>query len=149
MDREFKDRVIAELRERVRTDRSPGEWLCKVLRDNVKTYNWVGIYVVKGDKLVLDCFAGEKTEHEQITIGDGLCSLAIVKDSTVNEPEVKKNSAYLACFPSTESEIVVPIRKNGKPVGEIDIDSDTRAAFSKEDEIFLSEIADILSVSLG
>ena len=148
MDSQFMDHVISELKERVRTGRSPREWLCRFLRDNVEKYNWVGIYLVREDKLVLDCFSGEKTEHQQITIGEGLCSLAIVKDSTVNEPEVKKNSTYLACFPSTESEIVVPIRKNGKPVGEIDIDSDTRAAFSKEDEEFLAKIAEIISSSI-
>ena len=57
----------------------------------------------------------------------------------------EQGSAYLACFPSTNSEIVVPVRINGVPIGEIDVDSDTKDAFGMKDESFLSEIADKLS----
>jgi putative methionine-R-sulfoxide reductase with GAF domain len=55
------------------------------------------------------------------------------------------DNRYLACFVSTRSEIVVPIKKDGKIVGEIDIDSDKIGAFTIKDKIFLEKIADMLS----
>ena len=59
--------------------------------------------------------------------------------------DVHSASRYLACFVTTKSEIVVPIKKQGKIVGEIDIDSDKRNAFTNEDKIFLEKVADMLS----
>lgn len=119
--------------------------VCSFLMHNVDTYNWVGIYIVQGDSLKLHSFAGEETEHVNIRIGDGLCSLAVLKNATVNEPDVKSNTEYLACFPGTESELVVPIMHGGKSVGEIDIDSDTKAAFGMKDEKLMAVIAEHLS----
>lgn len=121
------------------------EFVCKGLMKVNRNYNWVGIYVVNGKKLVLDTFAGEKTEHEVISLGDGLCSQAIVRNAIINEPDVRKNSEYLACFPSTRSELVVPIRDGDLPIGELDLDSDTGSAFRREDEEFLAEVADRIS----
>jgi len=59
---------------------------------------------------------------------------------------VHKDSRYLACFVSTKSEIVVPIKKDGKIVGEIDIDSDKPAAFTSKDSAFLEKIAELISI---
>jgi GAF domain-containing protein len=58
---------------------------------------------------------------------------------------VNSDPRYLACFPSTRSEIVVPIAYQGKVVGEIDIDSDRPAAFSAEDRTFLERVALLIS----
>jgi GAF domain-containing protein len=91
---------------------------------------------------MLKNFSGDETEHKKIKIGDGLCSLAVLRNEIVNEKDVKSNKTYLACFPSTNSEIVVPVRMQGEPIGEIDVDSDTKNAFGVRDESFLSEIAD-------
>ena len=117
--------------------------VCDRLRD-FHNYDWVGIYVLRKDKLVLDAYNGEETEHGIITLGDGLCSMAIVQDAIINEKDVKSNGKYLACFPTTNSELVVPIRHDGKPVGEIDIDSDKPGAFSKEDEEFVMQIGELI-----
>ena len=121
------------------------KWICDQLRKRFNHYDWTGIYVLKGETLELAAYSGEKTEHEVIPLGEGLCSLAIVRDSVVLEPDVKSNSEYLACFPSTNSEIVVPIRRDGLPVGEIDIDSDTRDAFTEKDREFLVALSDLIS----
>ncbi len=126
-------------------DESVLQFVCDLLRREDSRYNWVGFYIVKGEELVLDAFSGEETEHVRIKIGDGLCSLAVLKNETVNEADVKSNTTYLACFPSTASEIVVPVRIGDKPIGEIDIDSDTKSAFGMKDEQFLSEIANLVS----
>lgn len=110
----------------------------------IDRYNWVGIYVVRKGKLVLDSYRGEKTEHEVITVGAGLCGLAITEDAVINERDVKGNALYLSCFPSTKSELVVPIRHGGKPIGEIDVDSDTINAFTREDENFLEKVSSMI-----
>jgi len=58
--------------------------------------------------------------------------------------DVSKDGRYLACFVSTRSEIVVPIKKKGVVVGEIDIDSDVPDAFSESDVVFLEKVAGML-----
>lgn len=123
--------------------------VCEFLKEGIDTYDWVGIYVVEGDSLKLHSYSGEETEHVKIKIGDGLCSLAVLRNETVNEPDVKSNSEYLACFPSTESELVVPVMHEGKAVGEIDIDSDTKAAFGMRDEKLMAVLADRISSAVA
>lgn len=121
------------------------DFVCKGLMEIDRNYNWVGIYVLKDSKLVLEAYSGENTEHEIISLGEGLCSQAIVTNAVVNEADVKGNSKYLACFPSTKSELVVPIRDGNIPIGEIDVDSDTLSAFSREDEEFIVHVAKLIS----
>ncbi len=145
MDNDTAKSFLEELKNRIRSGTAINQWICDELKNRFPDYNWVGIYLLADGKLHLDTYAGEKTEHEVITLGEGLCSLAVVRDQIVNEPDVKGNNTYLACFPSTNSEIVVPIRVNGTVIGEIDIDSDKKDAFSKSDETFLDEVAGIIS----
>ena len=59
--------------------------------------------------------------------------------------DVSADERYLACFPSTSSEIVVPIAYEGQVVGEIDIDSDRPAAFGHDDRVFLERVALLIS----
>ncbi len=136
---------ITDLRKKISKGSASGQWVCDELRRRFESYNWTGIYLLKEEKLVLSAYSGEKTDHEVIPLGEGLCSLAIVKDQVVLEPDVKSNTEYLACFPSTNSEIVVPIRLDGRAIGEIDIDSDAGDAFSERDKSFLTEIAKLIA----
>lgn len=116
------------------------------LYENFEKYNWVGIYIVKENDLILGPWRGEHaTEHTKIPIGKGICGSAAQSGRTEIIPDVNEDKRYLACFVSTRSEIVVPIKKNLKIVGEIDIDSDMPNAFSKQDAFFLEKIADMLS----
>ena len=69
------------------------------------------------------------TEHARIPIGQGICGAAAASGRTEIVDDVNADDRYLACFPSTRSEIVVPIAYEGRVVGEIDIDSDRPAAF--------------------
>lgn len=117
-----------------------------LLRENFEAYSWVGIYLVKGDDLVLAAYAGEgETEHVKIPIGQGICGLAAKEGETIVVPDVNKDPRYLMCFPSTRSEIVVPIRSGAKVLGEIDIDSDRLSAFAENDRNFLEEVAEVLA----
>ncbi|MHB8552625.1 MAG: GAF domain-containing protein [Thermoplasmataceae archaeon] len=145
-----RERFIIEVERRINDEL---DLLMQFICDNLSMvnslYNWTGIYVLRNGKLKLQAFCGKETEHVEITLGDGLCSLAITTDEVVNEPEVKLNTRYLACSPETESELVVPIRYNGKPIGELDIDSDTKNAFKPQDEEYLLKLCDMISARIG
>jgi len=109
------------------------------------SYSWVGIYLVEGEYLVLGPWKGRQaTEHTKISIGDGVCGSAAQSGKTEVVADVSKDARYLACFVSTRSEIVVPIKKKGVVAGEIDIDSDVSNAFSESDVVFLEKVADML-----
>lgn len=108
-------------------------------------YSWVGIYIIRDNLLVLGPWRGEQaTEHTHIPIGKGVCGSAARSGKTEVVDDVNMDDRYLACFTSTKSEIVVPITKNDKIVGEIDIDSDQPAAFTDNDIVFLEKISDML-----
>jgi L-methionine (R)-S-oxide reductase len=116
------------------------------LYEHFDTYSWVGIYLVEGKYLVLGPLRGKQaTEHTKIPIGMGICGSAAQSGKTELVPDVSSDPRYLSCFVSTRSEIVIPIMKNGKVIGEIDIDSDVLDAFDKQDVAFLEKIADMLA----
>jgi GAF domain-containing protein len=113
-----------------------------VLHDEFENYSWIGIYLVEGDDLVLGPWNGpEATEHVRIPVGQGICGAAAATGETEIVDDVNADERYLACFPSTRSEIVVPIAREGRVVGEIDIDSDRPAAFGDDDRDFLQRVA--------
>ncbi len=122
----------------------------KLLRSEVPHYNWVGIYMTHGSDLLLKAWDGpEATEHTRIKIGEGICGLAARRKQTIIVGDVSQEPDYIECFPNTRSEIVVPIFKDkdkkGKVIGEIDIDSDTPAAFDGRDIELLEKAAELLS----
>jgi GAF domain-containing protein len=127
-----------------------------LLHERFERYSWVGFYLVEGDDLVLAAWRGPReTEHVRIRIGDGICGAAAASGTTEIVDDVEGDSRYIACFPSTRSEIVVPILAPG-PVGdegdrvrgEIDIDSDEPAAFDEGDRVFLEHVARMVSTRL-
>lgn len=122
------------------------ELVCATLYEGFDHYSWVGIYVVEGDELVLSAWSGpEETEHKRIAVGEGICGLAARTGRTEVVPDVSARPEFIACFPSTSSEIVVPIRSPDGVIGEIDIDSDWLDAFDERDRVFLEEVAAMLS----
>jgi GAF domain-containing protein len=117
-----------------------------LLHDRVEHYSWVGIYLVEGDDLVLGPWKGpEATEHVRIPVGQGVCGAAAASGKTEIVDDVNADPRYLACFASTRSEIVVPISREGRVVGEIDIDSDQPAAFGDADREFLERVAESIA----
>ena len=117
-----------------------------VLHDRFSHYSWIGIYLVEGSDLVLGPWKGpEATEHVRIPIGQGICGAAAATGRTEVVDDVNADPRYLACFPSTRSEIVVPIAYEGRVVGEIDIDSDAPSAFTDDDRVFLERVATLIS----
>ena len=112
-----------------------------ILYKSFDKYSWIGIYIVCGNDLILGPWRGQQaTEHTKIPIGKGVCGSAAKSGETETVPYVNKDERYLACFVSTRSEIVVPIKRNGKVIGEIDIDSEIPNAFDEEDVKFLEKL---------
>lgn len=117
-----------------------------VLHERFPHYDWIGIYWVEGDDLVLGPWIGpEPTEHTRIPIGTGVCGAAAASGQTEIVPDVDADPRYLSCFASTRSEIVVPVFDGAEVVGEIDIDASDLDAFDATDARFLEEVAALLA----
>ena len=121
--------------------------ICKLLMNNVPHYDWVGFYFADRSKreLVLGPFVGDPTEHVRIPFGKGICGQTAERKATFIVQDISKETNYLSCSPKVQSEIVVPILKNGEIVGELDIDSHTLSPFMEEDRKFLENVCEIVS----
>ena len=118
------------------------------LKDVMTHYTWVGVYFLEGDELVLGPYRGKPSPHTRIPLGRGICGAAATERATIVVDDVNADPRYLACSIETQSEIVVPITRNGVVLGEIDIDSDARAAFGEQDRELLEAVAANLSEKL-
>lgn len=125
---------------------SAAQRVVELLHERFPHYDWAGIYWVDENDLVLGPWIGpQATEHTRIPIGIGVCGAAAASGQTQIVPDVSVDARYLACFPTTRSEIVVPIFAEGAVVGEIDIDGSDLNAFSETDARFLEEVAALLA----
>ena len=126
------------------TFREKCQSICGCLREDPR-YDWVGIYWLKGKELILGPWSGRKaTEHTTIPVSEGICGAAVREGKTIIVDDVSKDPRYLSCFLETRSEIVTPIRKKGKIIGEIDVDGKDVAAFNDDDRKFLEALADYI-----
>jgi len=118
----------------------------QVLRESSDHFDWVGIYLVRENDLVLEAYAGDdETEHLRIPIGQGICGSAAKEGATIVVPDVSKDPRYLMCFAATRSEIIVPIKGAKGVLGEIDIDSSRLSAFNENDRETLEGAASLLA----
>ena len=139
-----------QLRDKVRniiekgSDRNQILYLVsQLLHDEVPAYDWVGFYLADPEKdreLILGPYVGKPTEHIRIPFGSGICGQSAETLKTFLVEDVSKEDNYLACSPTVQSEIVVPILKDGKFVAELDIDSDDLGGIGSEDRRILEEI---------
>lgn len=124
--------------------------ICKLLKDNIDHYDWVGFYFKNEDKeeLKLRTYVGEKTDHVIIPFGKGICGQVAISNENFIVPDVQAQNNYIACSLTVKSEIVIPLFKNGENIGQIDIDSEGLDPFTEKDERFLEfvnqEVAKIL-----
>lgn len=105
-------------------------------------------YMLHGDTLVLEAYAGRATEHTSIPVGRGVCGTAVASGEDQNVPDVTAVGHYLACNPFTKSELVVLIRRGDAILGQLDIDSDVPAGFGDREHAAVKEVADGLAVLL-
>jgi len=117
--------------------------ICNLLKRSVPHYDWVGFYLIDPEnkrELVLGPFAGEPTEHVRIRLGRGICGQAAEREETLLVQDVNEETNYLSCSPFVRSEIVVPIFKDAKILGELDIDSHAISPFTDSDRKFLENV---------
>jgi len=121
---------------------------CKLLKDKVYHYDWVGFYLLDAQKsiLILDSYFGKSTEHTVIPVGKGVCGQVAENSMLKIVQDVSKEGNYIACSIDVQSEIVVPVLKDGQFVAEIDIDSHSPSPFTVADEEFLTSVCRKLSV---
>ena len=120
-----------------------------ILKAGLPDYTWVGIYLLEGDELVLGPFRGKPSPHSRIPLNKGICGAAASTKETIVVDDVDADPRYLACSLDTRSEIVVPILDGGTVLGELDIDSDKKAAFGPADREMLEGIARFLATRLA
>ena len=120
-----------------------------LLKDGMRDYTWVGIYLLSGTELVLGPYVGTPSPHTRIPLGRGICGAAATEKATIVVDDVNADPRYLACSIETRSEIVVPIMMGARVLGEIDIDSDKPAAFGRADRALLEPIASLLAERLS
>ncbi len=143
------DGILAELRRFAETanDLTALQQFCvDIIARRLPGYDWVGFYMLDPDDanvLVVGPYHGAPTEHIRIPLTEGICGAAVAQGETVVIEDVSADPRYLACSLETKSEIVVPIRANGKIVGEIDIDSHKLVAFDADDRSFLESGAEV------
>lgn len=105
--------------------------------------NWAGFYLMENGGLVLGPFQG-KTACIEIPVGKGVCGTAVERRETVLVKNVHEFPGHIACDSASNSEIVVPVRKNGEVIGVLDIDSPLLGRFTEEDRAGLEEFVRIL-----
>ena len=95
--------------------------------------NWLGIYVLRGDELVLGPFQG-KPACVRLVPGSGVCGTAAATRRTQRIADVHQFDGHVACDADSRSELVVPLICNGELLGVLDIDSPTPDRFSETDQ---------------
>ena len=105
--------------------------------------NWAGFYLLEGDRLVLGPFQG-KTACIEIPLGRGVCGVAAAEDRTLVVEDVHCFRGHIACDSASNSEIVVPLRRNGRVVGVLDLDSPVKNRFTETDRAGLEAFAALL-----
>lgn len=117
--------------------------LSALLKEAFPKISWVGFYLVKDDKLVLGPFQG-KVACTSISMGKGVCGAAALKRETIIVPDVHHFPGHIACDGGSNSEIVLPLIKNNKLVGVLDLDSYQYNAFSPVDKKHLEKMLHFL-----
>jgi putative methionine-R-sulfoxide reductase with GAF domain len=117
------------------------------LHEQEPAFDWVGVYFVDGDTLVLGPFRGEPTEHERIPVGVGVCGAVAVSGQTEVVPDVRQRPGHLVCDVNTRSEVVAPIVRDGRVLGVLDIDSNKPDAFGEREVQLVEEAAREIAAS--
>jgi GAF domain-containing protein len=123
--------------------------VCQKLQSRFSSFDWVGVYrLEEAGSLVLTCQLGAPTPHVRLDVSTGICGAAVREGMTLNVPDVSADPRFIACSTKTRSELVVPVRDtSGHIVAEIDVDSDSSAAFGAEEIKAVEEAARALGLT--
>lgn len=114
-----------------------------LLNQALRDINWVGFYLCQDGKLVLGPFQG-KTACIEIPFGRGVCGTAVAKDETQLVYDVHQFPGHIACDSASNSEIVIPLHKDGAVAAVLDIDSPLVGRFTEADKTGLELLVPVL-----
>ena len=114
-----------------------------LLHLSLEEINWAGFYLTEGEELILGPFQG-KPACIRIPFGKGVCGTAAQTDTVQRIDNVHLFAGHIACDGASNAEIVIPLHKNGKVVGVLDIDSPVFHRFSETDQQILEQFCRIL-----
>ena len=115
--------------------------------NSLQDVSWAGFYLVRDGKLILGPFQG-KIACTEIKFGKGVCGTTAEKKETIIVKNVHEFPGHIACDSESNSEIVVPIFKNGELYGVLDLDSKKLERFDEKDKILLESMVKILEKKL-
>lgn len=110
----------------------------------VERLNWAGFYILRGDELVLGPFQGLPACN-RIKIGNGVCGRAVATREVQLVPDVHQFPGHIACDAASNSELVVPIIKEDKVYGVLDLDSPEKERFTELEKEYFIKFVDILN----
>ena len=114
------------------------------LKQTFDKINWAGFYMFDGEKLYLGPFQG-KVACTQIDLGKGVCGTSALRRKTIIAGDVNKFPGHIVCDSDSKSEIVIPLIKNNKLLGVLDLDSASFNAFDETDKKYLEDICNFLT----
>ncbi|MBY6050893.1 GAF domain-containing protein [Cytobacillus firmus] len=118
-----------------------------LLNQFLERTNWVGFYLIEEGELVLGPFQGLPA-CVRIPLGKGVCGTAAEQMATVLVEDVHQFPGHIACDAASQSEIVIPLVKEGKLLGVLDIDSPEKNRFDALDQKYLEDFSEVLVSSL-
>ncbi len=104
-----------------------------LLYAGIPDINWLGIYVLRDQELVLGPFQG-LAACVRIPLGQGACGTAAQRNETLRVDNVNEFAGHIVCDPASKSEIVVPLSIHGELIGVLDIDSPKPSRFGASDQ---------------
>ena len=110
-----------------------------LIYDSLEQVNWAGFYIMQDGKLILGPFQG-KVACTQIEVGKGVCGTAVSTGKTQRVDDVHLFEGHIACDSASNSELVIPVYKDGEIFGVLDIDSPIKGRFREEDQTGLEAL---------
>jgi L-methionine (R)-S-oxide reductase len=117
--------------------------MCALLYQALPDVNWAGFYFLQEGELVLGPFQG-KVACVRIALGRGVCGTAAKRREVLVVPDVDAFPGHIACDSASRSEIVVPLIKQGRVLGVLDVDSPRLGRFDQQDRAGLEAAVDLL-----
>ena len=148
--RELYDQLAAQLSSLLAGERdliSNAANFSSLIFHSLPDLNWAGFYFAKDDELVLGPFQGQPA-CVRIKIGQGVCGAGAAKCDTMVVSNVHEFPGHIACDSASNSEIVVPLMKDGRMIGVLDLDSPKLSRFDREDAAGLEQLVKILLSSV-
>ena len=143
---EFYAELAATLRAMLTDER---DWLANFANASALIYealpdlNWVGFYLLRGNELVLGPFQG-KPACVRIGVGNGVCGGAAAQRRSLVVPDVNAFPSHIACDSASRSELVVPLIREDRVLGVLDLDSPLLARFDEEDRQGCEQLVSVL-----